>query len=88
MPMCSVQGCKSSAEYEVIFYDVYPYGEVTVFYQPHESCPYLCHKHLAENELGAKTDMEDKNLRRYRGMVDYPYASSGGQGFNIYRPLK
>jgi len=89
MPKCNVKGCASKAEYEVIFYDVYLHGsEVGVYYQRHESCPYLCQHHLTENERGAATDkLGDERLRQYRGKVDYPYTHSGGQGFCIYRPL-
>ena len=86
---CSVRGCDSRAEYEVIFYDVYLYlPDVDVFYERHESCPFICHKHMNENERGAKTGLPDANLRAYRGCVDYPHAQSRGQGFVIYRPLK
>jgi len=88
MPKCSVKSCSSNADYEVIFYDVYPYSEVTVSYERHESCPYLCQHHLDENERGAKTGLADENLRRYRGVVDYPHARSGGQGFCIYKPIR
>lgn len=87
MPNCSVDGCASDANYEVVFYDVYPHGEIMVFYEPHNSCPYLCQKHLDENERGAETGLPDANLRRYRGMVNYPHAQSGGQGFCIYKPI-
>jgi len=87
MPKCSVDGCESDAHYEVIFYDVYPHGEITVFYEPHSSCPYLCHEHLAENEIGAETGLQDGQLRRYRGIVSYPHTRSNGQGFCIYKPI-
>ncbi len=85
---CSVEGCDRNADYEVIFYDVYLHpSDVTVFHQPHESCPFICHTHMAENERGAPTGSGDENLRAYRGHVDYPHARSEGQGFVIYRPL-
>jgi hypothetical protein len=88
MPTCSARGCENEADFEVIFYDVYLYiNEVRVFYERHESCPYFCRAHMAENERGARTDLGDKNLRKYRGSVDYPHAQSVGQGFCIYRPL-
>jgi hypothetical protein len=88
MPKCCAQGCNHEAEFEVIFYDVYlQRSGVRIFYEPHESCPYLCQSHLTENELEAKTELSDKSLRRYRGSVDYPHAQSDGQGFCIYRPL-
>jgi hypothetical protein len=85
---CSVKGCKNAADYEVIFYDVYLYADVNVFYERHESCPFICHRHMGENERKAATGLDDRNLRAYRGSVDYPHARSGGQGFVIYRPLK
>ncbi len=86
-PKCAVTGCEREAKYEVIFYDVYLYADVTVFYERHESCPFICHQHMAENEHGAKTGLPDPNLRAYRGVVDYPHARSAGQGFVTYRPL-
>jgi len=88
MPRCCAKGCNKEARYEVIFYDVYlDPNEVTVFYEQHESCPFLCQMHLAENEREANSELHNKNLRQYRGSVDYPHAQSAGQGFCIYRPL-
>ena len=84
---CSVKACEREAAYEVIFYDVYLYADVTVFYATHESCPFICHQHMTENEHGARTGLSDPNLRAYRGTVNYPHAQSAGQGFVIYRPL-
>lgn len=56
MPNSSVKGCKQDASYEVIFYDVYlNTPDVSVFYERHESYPYLCRKHMEENARGAKT---------------------------------
>lgn len=95
---CSVGDCKEAADYDVIFYDVYLYPISTdVFYKRHESCPFLCHKHMAENEQHAIPElpsevvlpvtMEARRLREYRGHVRYPHARSGGEGFCIYKPL-
>jgi hypothetical protein len=89
MPNCSVQGCSSEADYEVIFYDVYLFpSDATVFHQRHEGTPYICHPHMAENETQAHSESDDKCTRRYRGMMEYPLTPSGGQGFVIYRPLR
>lgn len=85
---CSVHGCITQADYEVIFYDMYRYGgRAEVFYERHNSCPYLCEQHMSENELGAVTRLPDPDFRAYRGIVDYPHTRSRGQGFVIYRPL-
>lgn len=86
---CSVKGCNQPAEYEVIFYDVYlhPTNPVTVFYERHESCPFVCQEHLSQNERNAKTQLDKPELRAYRNHVDYPHTKSEGQGFVIYRPL-
>jgi hypothetical protein len=90
--ICFVPNCNKEADYAVIFYDVYlrgsGTGDVTVFYHPHESCPYICQHHLNENELQAENGLEDEQLRRYRRRMGYPHTQSGGQGFCIYRPLK
>lgn len=85
---CSVRGCRKSADYEAIFYDVYLhlYGDVRVFYQAHESCPFICQEHLNENERNAKTSLANPRWRAYRGSVQYPHSHSSGQGFVIYRP--
>lgn len=86
---CSVDGCDEDADYEVIFYDVYPpFDNVQVFYEPHESVPYICQGHLNENEAGADNGLGDPRLRKYRGRIGYPLTPSGGQGFVIYRPLR
>lgn len=82
---CSVHGCEATADYDVIFYDVY---SSSAFYQEHESCPYLCDAHMLENEREAVTGLNDPQLRKYRGRVKYPYTHSGGQGFVIYRPIR
>ena len=87
--MCSVEGCPRRADYEVIFYDVYLHhgGDVDIYYERHNSCPYICQGHLNENERRAETGLPEPELRKYRDHVRYPYASSMGLGFVIYRPL-
>jgi hypothetical protein len=85
---CSVSGCSEEAKYEVIFYDVYlDLPDVDVFYERHESCPYLCQQHLNENERELETDLDNRKCREYRGMLTYRHTQSHGQGFVIYRPL-
>jgi hypothetical protein len=87
MSKCSVADRDSDADYEVIFYDLYPQSDISIFYELHNSCPCLCQHHLNENEHGAETGLPNKRLRSYRGMVNYPHANSGGMGFCIYKPI-
>jgi hypothetical protein len=54
-PTCSAPACSEVASAEVILYDVYMDGEV--FFERDKTCPYLCEKHLAENEASAVTKM-------------------------------
>jgi hypothetical protein len=81
-PKCSVKGCEAPATCEVILYDVYTHnGEV--FFERDFTCPYLCSKHIIENEEGAKGEREP------RGVVHYPHSNRQmAQGFTIYRPLE
>ena len=49
---CGVQDCRNLAAYEVILYDLYlDIGEV--FFEQDVTCPYLCSKHMIENERQA-----------------------------------
>jgi hypothetical protein len=78
---CSVPDCNEKAACEVILYDVYPYNGEVFFEQDH-TCPYICKKHIMENE--DKADGE----RAPRGSVHYPFTNkNGAQGMSIYRPL-
>jgi hypothetical protein len=52
-PNCSVKGCKSPADFEVILYDVYVGTDV--FFERDFTCPFLCFDHDVENEEKAKT---------------------------------
>jgi hypothetical protein len=78
---CSVPGCTAPAGVVVALVDKYAGGEV--FAEQDFSCPYLCHRHRAENEAG----------RRGPGAVprssnDYPYTNrAGAQGWSAYLPL-
>jgi hypothetical protein len=58
-PKCQAPGCKKDADYEVILYDVYVSGEV--FFERDFTCPFLCEKHVAENERGAETYADKKS---------------------------
>ena len=89
-PTCSITDCTARADYEVIFYDVYLHkpGHVDVFYVPHNKYPYICQKHLSENEQGAENNLTDPGLRKYRAHIEYPNTPSMGNGFVIYRPLQ
>ena len=60
MPKCSVTSCETDADVEVILYDVYRDGEV--FFQQDSTCPYLCTKHLVENEEGAFSEILKSEL--------------------------
>lgn len=82
-PKCSVSGCGKNAYVEVRLYDVYlaPYAP-EVFDERDSTCPYLCGKHLNENEKQARGE------RKPRGDVQYPYTNKhGAQGFTVYRVL-
>ena len=61
-PRCAVAGCTRPACVEVILYDFYP-AERHVFFERDFTCPYLCARHLAENEAGAQ------GIRQPRGRV-------------------
>jgi hypothetical protein len=82
MEKCNIRGCKKPAEFEVILYDVYVHDE-RVFFERDFTCPFLCGKHMAENESQAS------GTRAPRESVRYPYGNQqGALGFTIYRPLK
>jgi len=78
---CSVPGCTAPAGVTVALVDRYPDG--TVFCEQDETCPYLCHRHRAENEAG----------RVGPGAVprsdnQYPFSNrSGAAGWSEYLPL-
>lgn len=79
---CAVEGCKRRATVEVILYDVYPM-ERSVFFQQDFTCPYLCDRHMVENET------RSEGIRKPRGMVRYPFTNKHwAQGFTIYRALR
>ncbi len=81
-PQCAVTGCGQPAVAEVILYDVYPH-DGTIFFERDYTCPFICNKHLIENEAGAK------GTRQNRGVVSYPHTNKhGAQGFTIYQPLE
>jgi hypothetical protein len=78
---CSVKDCGSPAEFEVYLYDYYPWQNEEFFEQDY-TCPFLCHRHLDENEEGAK------GVREPRGYVRYPFTNRhGAQGYTKYGPL-
>jgi len=80
---CSVDDCANPAEYEVYLYDYYPYQPNDFeFFEQDFTCPFLCKKHMEENE--ARADGE----RRPRGFVHYPYSNRHmAQGYTKYAPL-
>jgi hypothetical protein len=53
-----------------------------VFLERDFTCPYLCGRHMAQNEAGVG------GVREPRRVVTYPYTNqNAAQGFTIYRPL-
>jgi hypothetical protein len=81
MNRCSVKECGAAAAFEVILYDVSPLlGDI--FFERDYTCPFLCARHMAENEEGARGE------RRPHGQVVYPYSNRHhATGFTIYVPL-
>ena len=80
--ICSVDGCNSKADYEVVLYDYYHHYTET-FYEQDLTCPFICQMHMEENETKANGE------RRPRGVVDYPYTNKhAAQGYSKYNPLK
>ena len=81
-PKCSVDRCGDDATCEVILFDVYMH-DGSVFFERDFTCPYLCSKHVLENERGAEGE------RRPRNVVRYPFTNKhAAQGLTIYRPLE
>ncbi len=80
---CSVKDCGSPAEFEVYLYDYYPLPwDDDEFFQQDYTCPFLCRKHMEENEERAK------GVRQPRGFVTYPFTNQhGAQGYSKYAPL-
>jgi hypothetical protein len=79
---CSVEGCNSNADYEVVLYDYYSYVKET-FYEQDFTCPFICEKHMLENEKKAIGE------RRPRGYVSYPYTNKHhALGYSKYNPIK
>ncbi len=80
--LCSVGNCNNLAEYEVVLYDYYSHLSQT-FYEQDLTCPFLCQKHLDENEQQAIGE------RRPRGTVLYPFTNGHkAQGYSKYNPIK
>ncbi len=76
---CSAPHCGEVAAVEVRLYDVYA---DRVFDEQDRTCPFLCAKHLMDNEARAEGE------RKPRGVVNYPYSNQErAQGFTIYRWL-
>lgn len=79
---CCVEGCTNLADYEVVLYDYYPNLDET-FCEQDFTCPFLCQKHLDENEKGAK------GFKRPREVMIYPYTNKhNAQGHSRYYTLK
>lgn len=80
---CYVDGCDNPAEYEVYLYDFYEYVDGgKEFFEQDYTCPFLCRKHMQENESKAKGE------RRPRGFVIYPFSNrDSAQGYTKYAPV-
>jgi hypothetical protein len=55
---CGVEGCEDLAAYEVILYGIY-FDSGELFFEPDITCPYLCQKHMIENERQAYSFEEE-----------------------------
>ena len=71
---CSVLECSRDAVVEVILYDVYPNGEV--FFEQDRTCPYLCAKHVAENEASAVSRLSKKEAENMARAIFQKLGSS------------
>lgn len=82
---CSVENCEGLADYIVLLYDHYDDG--FTFLEQDFTCPFICEKHLQENERGIGN--KGVGERRYpRGPNVYPYTNqAGAQGYTKYIPL-
>ncbi len=81
-PLCSVNGCELKADYEVILYDHYSHSNET-FFEQDITCPFICEKHMAENEE------QSIGEKRPRGYVQYPFTNKrGAQGYTKYIALQ
>jgi hypothetical protein len=80
---CSAPECKHDATVEVRLFDLYMLADsVKVFDETDITCPYLCDRHLEENESKAVGE------RKPRGSVKYPFSNRNfAQGFTTYRSL-
>lgn len=79
--LCSVPGCTHSAEYEVYLYDYYD-SMNEEFFEQDFTCPFVCEKHMNENEL--RIDGE----RQPRASPRYPYTNrQWAQGYTKYKPI-
>jgi len=79
---CSVPDCGEPAYAEVLLYDVYANDDGEIFTERDYTCPFMCRKHIMENENSCK------GVREPRRSCVYPYSNQHkAQGFTIYRPL-
>ncbi len=78
---CSVPGCTAPAGVTVALVDRYPKGET--FAEQDFSCPFLCHRHRADNErrrIGPGAVPRADN--------QYPFTNrAGAAGWSEYLPL-
>jgi hypothetical protein len=78
---CSVDGCPSLADYQVMLYDFDP-AEGAIRFGADETCPYLCREHAAENEQHAHGE------RGTHARITYPHSNRDGvPGLSIYLDL-
>lgn len=82
---CSVPGCGALAACTVAHVDHYPratYGwQACWFYEQDQYTPFLCDRHLAENQYRGK-------VYGLRQASEYPYTNQcGAAGWSEYLPL-
>jgi len=74
---CSVDECIEDGKYLVMLRDIYPDGEI--FYEPDETCSYLCERHMMENQESKQ------NSGGTRPCFSYKYTNKNlAQGWSEY----
>jgi len=83
---CCADDCDNDADYIILLYDHYYNG--SVFFEQDFTCPFLCEKHMQENESGVGNTGGVGKLRYPRGVNSYPYSNRHrAQGYTKYLPI-
>lgn len=78
---CSVEGCNHISEYATFFVKEYKYGAIS--YDVDDTCPYLCLKHMKENEESSSGN------RKAETVVHYKFTNKNNQiGYTKYFKLE